>query len=846
MMKQVCLWLLPVFCFSITIISCEDRHARLRPVIAYERGEEPDNTPIVLENNFLELTFLPQTAEIILRDKVRGTEWRSNPADAALDTRADVVTRELMGSQFAMQYQDVSGVSEIYYSSSQSVELGLYEYELVDGALEVHYTIGNIPRSYLIPLAVEEERMQSFLVNMENADRRRVEDSYRLYDINKLRANENKNELLEQYPDLAREKLYVIRDNTPDFMREQLEEFFANAGYTREDYYEDAERFSSSSADEKPAFSITMRYALDGSSLVVSVPFDGIAYRGAFPIVQLDILPFMGAGGLNDEGYALVPDGSGALVYFNNGRENQNTFVSPVYGWDEAMPREFVVLDNKASFPAFGVQKNGNALLCVIEDGAAYANVRADVSGRNSSYNVVYPYFNIIHGAVMDISGRSDRAIYLYEAGLPQDEKITLRYTVCERDGYVGMAKEFRSWLLKKYPSLGNNSAITSFPIAVEIVGAVNKTQHILGIPFDLPLKLTSYREMENMVNDFARFGWKNVQVKLSGWFNRSYDHTVPSGIGLIGRLGGRRDFRNIISAAQKNNFVVYPEVDFMYMRDIRPFDGYNIYRDTSRYVSRKRVEKYPYSFVWFGERNRWGKLTYLARPGVSMAMIDNYLQKASSLGIDTIAFRNMGARLGGDYNDKRFVSREASMIMRQQKFEQLSRSGTKMLINAGFMYSVPWADFIVDMPLDDQGFGITDVAVPFYQIALHGLVPFTGRAINLAEDYTKNLLKTVESGAGLYFSFITEEAVELQETKFRQFYANEYAKWINDANALYSRFSSDFAGLYNQAIVDHQILGEGVTVTVYENGTRVLVNASKHVYNNVQPYSYAVYRQGE
>jgi len=88
-------------------------------------------------------------------------------------------------------------------------------------------------------------------------------------------------------------------------------------------------------------------------------------------------------------------------------------------------------------------------------------------------------------------------------------------------------------------------------------------------------------------------------------------------------------------------------------------------------------------------------------------------------------------------------------MKMRQEKLAELSGKGTDILLNTGYAYAVPWADFITDMAIDDQSFGITDVSVPFYQMALHGLVPYTGPAINLAEDYTKNLLKTVESGAG-------------------------------------------------------------------------------------------------
>jgi len=837
--------------FSILFIlfvfnSCGKQASRIRNVVIYENDGGTED--YILENYFLHLRFLPRTAEIILTDKASGAQWRSNPLDAANDPLADEVTKDFLKSQFSLKYADAAGVDMTLYSSLNSVALKVYGYALTDNALEVRYSIGDIARTYIIPPAAAEQRMLVFLEKMERDDRRKVEASYRLYDINNLRSGDDKNRLLSDYPDLSRSKLYVLRDTTQEYMKKMMEELFARAGYTHDDYYEDASRYTPSGGAEKPAFNVTLRYMLDGRSLILNVPFDKIAYRSAYPMTQLSLLPFMGCGGKNDQGYMLVPDGSGALIYFNNGRQNQIAYNNNVYGWDEAMPRDAIVNDNKAPFPAFGIQKNGNALLCVIEEGSSYAEVRADVSGRNSSWNNVYPCFNMVHGAIIDISGRSDRAVYLYEKGLPEGESITLRYTICYSDGYVGMAKEYRSWLMEKYPSLSKQEE-DGVPIAIEIPGAVNKTRHRLGIPFDLPLKLTSYKETRNMIDDFARWGWKNARIKLTGWFNRSVEHSVPGKIKLIGELGSKKDFRKLMSAAEKNGYTVFPEADFLYMRDIKPFDGFNLYRDAARYVNRKRIEKYPYSFVWFGERTRWGKLSYLARPAYMMSLIDNFTRKAARLGLRNLAFRSLGAKLSGDYHEKRQVSREASMKMRQGKLAELTGKGTGVLLNTGYAYAVPWADFITDMAIDDQSFGITDASVPFYQIALHGLVPYTGPAINLAEDYTKNLLKTVESGAGLYFSFMTEETAVLQETKFRQFYANEYDKWSPDANALYRQFTADFAGLYNQAIVNHAIIAEGLTWTEYEDGTVVMVNYGDSAVNyggvDINARSYAVVRLG-
>jgi hypothetical protein len=813
--------------------------------MVYEFPEE-EHKDVVLENEYLSLRFLPQTAEIILTEKKTGVQWRSNPPGISSDPAADVVTQYLMGSQISLEYADNSGVGMTLFSSFYSVEKSAYEYEVVDGGLEVRYTIGDIARSFRIPPAMPEERMLSYMGKMDDEYLYEVEASYRLYDIDNLRSTDDRAKLLADYPDLSRMKLYVLRSNTQDHMKEQMEVYFREAGYTYEEYFEDISTYSAGAGNEKPAFSMTLRYALDGKSLLVNVPFDKIAYRPAYPVLRLTVLPFMGAGSLNDQGYIMVPDSSGALIYFNNRKQSQLPYSIRVYGWDEAMPREAIVSDNKALFPAFGIHKNENALLCVIEEGASYASVRADVSGRNASWNRVYPLFDMVHGARMDITGRNEREVYLYESTLPAGENITLRYTPCEKPGYMGMAEEYRAWLLNKYPALANRpSAQSGVPIAVELIGAVNKTQHRLGLPSDMPLKLTSYGEMQSMIDDFGNYGWKNLKIKLNGWFNRSVDHSVPSKIKLIKQLGSKRDFHGIVTAAEKNNFQLYPEADFFYMKDVKAFSGFNIYRDAARYVNRERIQKYPFSFVWFGERKQWGKLSYVARPVSMMRMIDNFFPKLSALGVQNIAFRNIGSKLAGDYHERRHVSREASMLMRQEKLEQLKNSGKEVVVNTGFVYAAPWADLITDMIIEDQGFGITDVSVPFLPIVLHGIVPYTGRAINLAEDYTKNLLKSIESGAGLYFSFMKEETSELQETKFRQFYANEYDKWVGDADALYKKFNADFGHLYNQKIVNHVILSPNVTITEYEDGTRVLVNASDFdtSYNgeNIKAESYKI-----
>jgi hypothetical protein len=88
--------------------------------------------------------------------------------------------------------------------------------------------------------------------------------------------------------------------------------------------------------------------------------------------------------------------------------------------------------------------------------------------------------------------------------------------------------------------------------------------------------------------------------------------------------------------------------------------------------------------------------------------------------------------------------------------------------------------------------------------------------------------LQTIASGSSLFFSFKNIPTADLQVTRYRRYFANEFDRWAHVANDLYQRHVANFGHLYNQFIVDHQIFDRnGVTVTIYEDGTRVHVNTT-------------------
>ena len=120
-------------------------------------------------------------------------------------------------------------------------------------------------------------------------------------------------------------------------------------------------------------------------------------YKESYPIYNIAVLPYFGAAGLDDTGFMVVPEGGGAIIDFNNGKVTQNYYYANLYGWDMAQERKAVVHDTDVYFNTFGMSKNEDSFICILEDGVSYGAIQADISGKTNSYNSVYAVYNVLH-----------------------------------------------------------------------------------------------------------------------------------------------------------------------------------------------------------------------------------------------------------------------------------------------------------------------------------------------------------------------------------------------------------------------------------------------------------------
>ncbi|MCR5619657.1 MAG: hypothetical protein K6F65_06105 [Lachnospiraceae bacterium] len=790
------------------------------PVHAYAG----DGKEIVLENSELKLTFDPNTTYFNVLVKSSGKVWYSVPEDAEEDGIAMSSEKGRIRSTLNVTYANEIGSEVAYNNYDYSIKNQTYEVDTDGESITVHYSIGKVQKEYVIPPVCTVERMEGYMAELSSGDLNIIKQYYKKYDINDLGKKDDKEALLATYPDLANEPLYILRDTATDSVKAKLQTIFEeSAGYTYEEFLEDKELMNTEDQGSDAVYNVDITYRLDGGDLIVEMPYSAMEYPKDRPILAVDVLPFFGAGGLDDEGFLLVPEGSGGLIHFNNGKTAQSVYYANVYGWDMCHARDALVHSTSTVFSTFGISNGKDSFICSVEGGSAYAAIEADISGRSNSYNNVNAEYGVIEREEFDVGSISNSRIFAFQDGLP-DEVMSQRYTFVDSGSYIDMAKAYKAYLLKNADGYLTENTDTAAPCVVEVLGAVDKVKQIFGMPVSRPLALTTYKEAEGVITQLDQDGIENMVVKLTGWCNGGVEQQYIKDVDTIMSLGSGRDLKNLCNTVVSQGNQIYLDgiVEYAYNSNI--FDGFFTYRDSARFISRELCKLYPFSQITYGDRDDLDE-HYLLHEQLIPKMMRSFVKTCDSYGATGASFQDVGTDLASDFYRKDPHSRQEALIDQVAVLKEIKDNGGFVMINSGNSYAAVYSDMITHMDLKGSEYTIIDEFIPFYELALHGYVNYTGMPVNICGSETDEILASAEYGAGLCYSIMDEDPKTLQKTLYPQYYGSSYAAVHDRLVETYTRYNNELGHTFNQEMTGHENINDYVSVTEYADGTRVYVN---------------------
>lgn len=820
-LKRVLCALLPLFLLLPLFAACGTETQE--QALEYWTNEE-NSAAYTLENDILKFEMDGATSYFTLTDKRTGVQWSSVPENAADDPLADPNTKYKMQSTLLLTYCDTTGNSVVYDNYRYAIKDGTFRITQSEDSVRVDYMIGPNERVYIVPEVVSVARMDELMAQMSDEDKGYVLRTYRKLDPEKLK-EDTLREMLELIPQLADGAVYALSsatggDEPKAYQMEQLEAAFASIGYTEEDMQAD----SAGNAKESTAiqFNVSVIYSLDGDGLKTEVPEEAISYSADYPATELCLLPYFCAAADTCEGYLLVPDGGGAQIDLHNGKTGQNAYYANVYGWDEAYLRETRVQDTDAAFPVFGIARDGSYLMAVTADGAGELSVEADVGGKRCSYDTVHAIFTVVHGEDTSVSAKSSNTVRIFQSSHPT-ETLTVRYICGNSDSYVDMANRYREYLQSTYPAFGSEVK-DGYPLVVGLIGAIDKTEKVLGIPVRKTYTAVSYQEAEAIVSDLADAS--NLRVSYDAVFNGGMDQTAMLKAKTVTGLGSAKEQTAFLQSISAANAVLsvggYTEL-------VMNNKGLSTRARTIRDTTDTTVVTYPYEnntqMMKESESSNKVWMLNLTAQERAMGVLEAAAAKWNGAGVH---YEDVGNILYSDFHRKNGTSRDDMRRLQTQLLTAQRESGVDVTVSGGYEYAAACADCILDMDLSGGAYDIIDRSIPFYQIVLHGYVTYTGIALNQSENYRTQLLRTVEYGAGLYFCFTEADYQDLlynRYTVYQTLYSANYSDWQQELAALRTRLDEELGHTAAQTITGHSCLTDTLTCTEYEDGTKVYVN---------------------
>ncbi len=565
-------------------------------------------------------------------------------------------------------------------------------------------------------------------------------------------------------------------------------------------------------------FEFPVDYTLESDCFKASLKVSEIRETNPMNIAtEVTIMGSFGAGSDKEDGYFVVPDGSGALIRFNNGR---TAYSQTVYGADiTAVPATRSADTQQIYLPMYAIVKQDNAMLVVAEKGDSNAYITAKVSGQsNSRYNLCRFTFVLRNTDTFYMSGNSTDKFTVFEQGDIKSDDIVLKYyPIAKKDvSYIDIAVKYRDYLLQN----GLEPKKSSSAVYINLYGGAEKKKNIFGIPVTVKQSTTDYNQATKVLSELKNKGADNLVVSYKNWTDDGMENKIDTDAKPSGTLGGKSDFSNFLDLIGTNNFLFYPTAD---NRDFVSGNGYNSLESTCIRVSGQysRIVSYDRAY---GIPDGFSKNKSLLSPEYFNEVFTETAENYSKSGLTGISTATLTTSLYGDYGKDR-LSRFNAMELTENTLQNLSESlSDGILADGANAYALPYISHITNVPVESSRFDIFSEDVPFYQIVLHGIIPYTSTAVNSSPNPTEVLLKSVATGCLPCYDIIAEKTDVLKDTELDVYYYANADGWIDDIAESYNSLKPLYKRIADCMITGYNVDGNIITTT-YSDGTITKIN---------------------
>ena len=573
-------------------------------------------------------------------------------------------------------------------------------------------------------------------------------------------------------------------------------------------------------------FGLAVEVTLEDEELVVRIPVGSITEKGKDTYIStISVFPMLGYSYLGEkDGYMLIPDGNGALIYLNDkeGRYSSG-FSRMIYGVDYGFEQtdnssylweryETVNDPNAVIAPIFGMAHTTcqQAYLAIVESGDERCNIDVMPNGVMVDYNRCFARFLLRDVYVQPLNNSNSGTVKTVEADRIHTD-LQVRYCLLsgEEANYSGMANVYRNYLLE-------NGLVTkadcSYNTRVDLMGT-DREEFLFGTT---AVTMTTVDNAKQIYAQLREHGVSSVLSVYKGWQDGGVYSWPVSDYKADSAIGGTAALTELIREQAEQGYDVYL------------YDNATLVNDSTTAFTfdvMKMVNKRTFKIE---TRDQVYDLFYYLLPSRTGGNLSRLAEKLNGKDLDNLALTGVTNTLFSYSSKGSYYSRSDTLASYINAVEAVDGKLDLLMENPN-AYMWKYTDAYLDMPLGSSDYLYVDQDIPFLSMVLKGILPMYSRYVNFEANKTENFLQMVESGIYPSFYLTWNETSQLIYTNSSNLYSLEFETY-RDTVAEYDAALRQLAQLTQDAhILCHETLAAGVVKVTYSNGLEVFVNYTEH-----------------
>ncbi len=554
-----------------------------------------------------------------------------------------------------------------------------------------------------------------------------------------------------------------------------------------------------------------------------------------YQLLSVHVLENFGGTDKSSDGFMIVPDGSGAVIEYNNGTlaGDNNTYESVVYGRDYAVGLlEAGPVIEQVTMPVMGRVTRGdngdNGLVMIATNGDEFSVVHAAVTGQNvTDLNNSWFEFTLRTQDKYYMGGENEPLVVYEARGIKTGDVSVTYFPITGEDlSYTDIAKVYRDYLTGTV-GVTKKTKANDAPFYLTLYGGTVKTQSILGFPISIQTTATTYKEALEIIEGLEAQGVSNIKLIYEDFNEAGIVSEVAATFQYSSKLGGKNDYDALASHISAQGYEIFPSCDIMEFG--KSGNGYSFTLNSSKQITNSYATQTPFELA-FGlpseTKDSWTILSPYYFPDIFNKLIDSF----KGAGAGGISLNQAPNLLYSDFsrknpNGRDYFIRSDTIAVLQEGYQKLADSGLKVMAENPNQYLMKYADYIKDLPLYSSNYDIISYDIPFAQMVLHGLVPYTTKAVNKSASAEELRLLSLVTGTPIHYEMMYENPNTFADSEYDELYYTSYAGWSDNAAKEYKLFNDVVAGVSDSMIAKYERISATEYQSTFENGTTIYVN---------------------